>query len=144
MPWAACATCLQSRGQGRSGELTLHCPQVPDSPLPHSQADPASAGSQPHHMPVPAASCYQPLKSHLFSLLFVVVALSVLTPDPAELLFSSFDNCVYQVLGGWFFSPCQSSAILSPAWDASWPFPAWRVHGSHSPAQGCCSWQAIQ
>lgn len=66
-------------------------------------------------MLVSTASCYQPLKSHLFSLSFVVVAKSVLTPDPTELLFSSFDNCVYQVLRGWLFSPCQSSAILSPA-----------------------------
>lgn len=137
------AACGPSGREGAGG-LTLHRPQVPGSPLPHSQAGPASAGSWPCRTPVPAASCYQPPKSHLFSLPFVVVALSVLTPDPAELLFSSFDNCVYQVLGGQLFSPCQSSAILSPARDASWPFPAWRVHGGCSLAWGCGSCQASQ
>lgn len=101
-------------------------------------------GSQSHRTPVSTASCYQSLKSHLFSLPFVVVALSILTPDPTELLLSSFNNCIYRVLGGWLFSPCQSSAILSPAQDASWPFPAWRVHDGCSPVPGCRSCQASQ
>lgn len=139
-----CHAACNPMGREGAGGLTLHCLQVPGSPLPHSQAGPAYAGSQPRHTPITAASCYQLLKSHLFSLPFVVVALSVLTPDPSELLFSSFDNCVYQVLGGWLFSPCQSSAILSPDRDASWPwpFPAWRVRSGHSLAQGC--YQASQ
>lgn len=124
MSWAACAMLPAIPQAGM--EWGAHSPLTSDtrSPIPHSQAGPATARSQPHHTPVHASPCYRLLKFHLFSLPFVVAALPVLTPDPAELLFSSFNNCVYQLLGGWLFSPCQSSAILSPSQDAFWSFPA--------------------
>lgn len=59
---------------------------------------------------VPTASCHQPPELHLFSQPCVVPAPSVLTPDPAGLLFSSFTSPVYLAS-----APCRGSARLAPA-----------------------------
>lgn len=78
---------------------------------PRHRHHPGSTGQGSVWSPqVPSASCHQPAELHLFSQPCVVPAPSVLTPDPAGLLFSSFTSPVYLAS-----APCRGSARLAPA-----------------------------
>lgn len=78
-----CHTACSAMSREGAGDLLPIAPRYLAAPCPTARLIlPLQLTAQP----APATSCYQPLKSHLFSLPFVGAALSVLTPDPTEIL----------------------------------------------------------